>query len=431
VAEQRRRTQEARQREHEAVLLNEVVYLISHPELEEGLRAVAERLRDELHLSAIGVFALGTRGLPIGVAVAGDPEVARGLPPTPEADATVLQPGSGKRALHLGGPGRWVKVRPPRRNPTVPRKSVQPSWVHLTAGGSRVGTMALVRPREHYRFSANETRLLFSVASQLGLAIERARLRREATDAEVLRRADELKTALLNAVSHDLRTPLTAIVTSASSLRQKDVAWTAEERDGFARAIEQEALRLNRIVGNLLNLSRIEAGSLKPERGWYDLRTLIDEVLDRMRPTTANHRIVVSVPNDLPPVPVDYVEIDQVISNLVENAVKYTPAHTEISVAAYRTSSFVHVEVSDHGPGIPDAALPLLFTPFYRVETTSPERPHPGGTGLGLTVAKGLVEAHGGHIWAENRRGGGARFVFTLPLAMAEQRAPAALRREA
>lgn len=256
------------------------------------------------------------------------------------------------------------------------------------------------------------------MAAQLGLAIERARLRQEATDAEILRRTDELRRALLNAVSHDLRTPLASIVASAGSLEQDDVDWTDEERRDFAHAIVEEGQRLNRIVGNLLDLSRIEGGTLRPEKGWYDLSSLVDEVLGRLRPLTAAHRIKADVPQDLPAVLLDYVEIDQVLSNLLENAAKYAPADTEITLTLQRTNGEVRVSVEDHGPGIPQASLPHLFDPFYRVADGTPR---PAGLGLGLAVAKGLVEAHGGRVWAENRAGGGARFVFTLPVEQSSQ----------
>src|SRR5439155_19380160 len=175
-----------------------------------------------------------------------------------------------------------------------------------------------------------------------------------------------------------------------------------------------EARRLSRIVSNLLDLSRMESGTLHPERSWYDLAALIDDVVGRLRPLTQDHPVEVRVPEDLPPVALDYVEIDQVLSNLIENATKYTPAGSEIAIAVERHENEVWVEVGDRGPGIPVHALPRLFEAFYRVDGLGPL---PRGTGVGLAVVRGLVEAHGGRIWAENRPGGGARFLFTLPLA--------------
>ena len=245
---------------------------------------------------------------------------------------------------------------------------------------------------------------------------ERERLRQQATDAEVLRRADELKTALLGAVSHDLRTPLSSIIASAGSLQQRDVEWTASERDGFIADIEGEARRLERIVANLLDLSRMESGTLRPERGWYDLAALIDDVLGRLRTQTAGHRVHVDVPDDLPPVPVDYVEIDQVLSNLVENAAQHTPPGTNVWLGARATADELRVTVSDDGPGIAEDMRARLFDAFVR----GGDRRGTRGAGLGLAIARGLVEAHGGRITADARPGGGAIIAFTLPL-----RAPA------
>ncbi|HET9809980.1 MAG TPA: ATP-binding protein [Candidatus Limnocylindria bacterium] len=242
---------------------------------------------------------------------------------------------------------------------------------------------------------------------------ERDRLRERATEAEVHRQADELKTALLGAVSHDLRTPLASIIASAGSLRQPDVVWTDAEQEAFLSDIEGEARRLARIVANLLDLSRMESGTLRPERGWYDLAALVDDVLGRLRAATRDHPVHVRVSDDMPPVPLDYVEVDQVLSNLVENAVRHTPGGTEIWITVERGEADAVVTISDSGPGIPETELPRLFNPFVRAAR---RKGGPGGVGLGLAIARGLFEAHGGWITAENRVGGGATFRFTLPL---------------
>lgn len=242
---------------------------------------------------------------------------------------------------------------------------------------------------------------------------ERERLREAATETEVLRRADELKTALLGAVSHDLRSPLASIIASAASLRQPDVEWSAAERDGFLADIEQEAKRLARIVANLLDLSRMESGTLRPERGWYDVAALVDDVLGRLRPLTAAHPVAVRVPDDLPPVRLDYVEIDQVLSNLVENAVRHTRPGTRIWIDVGRDDTHVTFAVSDDGPGIPDDVRDRLFEPFVR--DGDRRRAH-RGAGLGLAVARALVVAHGGEIEARPRAGGGTVVRFALPI---------------
>jgi K+-sensing histidine kinase KdpD len=249
-------------------------------------------------------------------------------------------------------------------------------------------------------------------AETVHLYEERDRLREQATDAEVLRRTDELKTALLGAVSHDLRTPLASIIASAGSLRQRDVEWTDAERAAFLEDIETEARRLERIVANLLDLSRMESGTLRPERGWYDIAALVDDAVGRLRSQSAGHRLQVSVADDLPPVPLDYVEIDQVLSNLIENAIRHTPAGTNVWIAAAREGDELVVSVADDGPGIDPASRRRLFDPFVR----GGDRRGTPGAGLGLAIARGLVEAHGGHIEASERTGGGAFLRFTLPL---------------
>ncbi|HEY7063792.1 MAG TPA: ATP-binding protein [Chloroflexota bacterium] len=414
AAGQRRRAREAEQREHEAVVLYDVVRLVTEPELSQALSDVAERLRRELDLAAVAIQAAESSGPPVHVAV-GDDEALRIVRAARAEPARVLGQGRAPTGAARGAPGRWVRIISPtrRRSALEAGERARLHMVPLLVQERRIGALLLVRRPDAGAFGAADDRLLSAVAAQIGVAAERARLRREAMEAEILRRTDELKTALLNAVSHDLRTPLASIIASAGSLLQEDVAWTPDERREFAQAIEEEAQRLNRIVGNLLDLSRLEGGSLRPERAWYDLGALVDDVVGRLRPLTAGHGVVVSVPENLPPIYLDYVEIDQVLSNLIENAVKYTPPGAPIEITVRQDPGAVRVIVTDRGPGIPEAALPRLFDSFYRVDEGGPR---PQGQGVGLAVARGLIEAHGGRIWATNRAGGGATFTFTLPL---------------
>ncbi len=279
----------------------------------------------------------------------------------------------------------------------------------MRAPHGETGEVILAARRDSH-FGPAEVRLLESVSAQLWGAVDRARLRDEANEAEVLRRGDQVKSALLDAVSHDLRTPLASILASAGSLRQRDVEWDEEARRSFAEAIEQEAHRLDRIVGNLLDLSRLESGTLQPDRGWYEPTALINEVAARLRPLVAPHALALDLPDELPPVHLDYSEVDQVLSNLIENAAKYSPPESEIRVSAAVADGSLRVDVTDHGPGVARDAMPRLFEPFFRGA-----RAQRGGSGLGLAVARGLVEAHGGRIWAENRPEGGARFSFEIP----------------
>jgi two-component system sensor histidine kinase KdpD len=408
----RSRAREAERREKEAVVIYDVVRLMGLPDLQRSLTAVAERVRTELGLAVVAV-AVGTDGPVQAQADAGDGEAIALAHEQLRPPEMILGTGKAPTAASRGEPGRWIRIVPPT-GPAGPERVRRDRVrvVPVNIGDQRVGSIVLVRAVRAPQFGEPEDRLLSAVALQVGLSLERLRLQREATEAEVLRRTDELRTALINAVSHDLRTPLASIIASAGSLLQEDVSWTQEERQEFAAAIVSEAERLNRLVGNLLDLSRIEAGSIRPEKGWYDIGSLVNEVAGRLRRLAATHVLVLDVPDDLPPTHFDYVEIDQVITNLIENALKYTPPSTEIRVSVRLGQDAVQMEVADNGPGIPAAALPNLFKPFFRAGG----RPGPGGSGLGLAVAKGLIEAHGGRIWAENRAEGGARFVFTLPL---------------
>jgi two-component system, OmpR family, sensor histidine kinase KdpD len=412
AARQRDRAREAQQREREAVVLYDVVRLLGEAELEDALGAVAERLRTELQLASVAFELWRPSGEAVRIG-AGD----LGSLPYQQAGPVdrVLQGGRAPAPDAHAAPGRWVRIVPPGRSvrsePPGPREGV--AMVPIRVGERRVGAVLLVRPLGRGTFDPSNDRLLSAAAAQIGLAVERDRLRKEATEAEILRRTDQLRAALLNAVSHDLRTPLAAIMASAGSLRQEDVVWSDEERQGFAQAIEEEAEHLNRLVGNLLDLSRIQGGSLRPEMSWHDLGALVRDVLERLRQVTARHTLETSIPDDLPPVWLDPVEIGEVVYNLVENAAKYSPAESELRVEVVQDPSSVRVEVLDRGPGIPAAALPRLFDPFYRVIDG---QPRPKGLGLGLAVVKGLVEAHGGQVVAENRAGGGARFAFSLPL---------------
>ncbi|MBE3560332.1 MAG: hypothetical protein IMW89_14070, partial [Ktedonobacteraceae bacterium] len=272
--------------------------------------------------------------------------------------------------------------------------------------------------RNHENGNHADPQVIFfrTFLDQAAAVIERARLHRENLQVELLRRTDALRSALLSSVSHDLRTPLSSIKAAASSLLQNDVQWTEEERRSFAMTIEREANRLNRLVGNLLDMSRIEGGALKPEKEWYPLDELIHDVLERMQSQIQGRTVRTMIPEDLPPVKLDYLQMDQVMTNLVENALRYTPAGSPVDITVAVIDRQVLVSVADRGPGIPPGDLERIFDKFYRVMGTKNRGTSTMGTGLGLAVCRGLVEAHGGHIWAENRPQGGAVFKFTLPL---------------
>jgi two-component system sensor histidine kinase KdpD len=408
AARQRLRAIEAEERERETALLYDLAGLLAKVDLEEGLRAVATRLREEMDLAALGVVYKDPAAMQPVVIEVGEPDAFPAIRAAAIAPSRLLMEGSAPTATERGGAGRWIRTVPAKRA-ALALGDFRPEVVPLRAGSERAGSLVVVRRNEES--DERGLRLLPAVAAQIGTAVQLERLRGEATETEALRRTDELKSALLNAVSHDLRSPLAAIIASAGSLQQTDVSWTEDERAGFAEGIENEARRLNRLVGNLLDLSRIESGTLKPDLGWYDIGSLVEEIAGRLKPALAGHELALEVPDDLPPVPLDYIEIDEVLSNLIENAVKYTPPGTLIELSVREKAAEVVISVADRGPGIPDAAMIHLFEPFYRVPGTLVR-----GNGLGLAVARGLVEAHGGRIWAENRENGGMTITLTLPV---------------
>ncbi|HEY6539524.1 MAG TPA: ATP-binding protein, partial [Ktedonobacteraceae bacterium] len=180
-----------------------------------------------------------------------------------------------------------------------------------------------------------------------------------------------------------------------------------------------EADRLNRLVANLLDMSRIEAGVLKPEKEWYPLDELIHDVLGRMQPMLQGREVHTDIPDDLPPIELDYLQIDQVLTNLLENATRHTPPGSPIDMSVKVCDDSIMVSVADRGPGVPSADAERIFDKFYRV-LNSEKAARTTGSGLGLAVSRGLIEAHGGRIWVENRPGDGAIFQFTLPLRKAE-----------
>ena len=258
--------------------------------------------------------------------------------------------------------------------------------------------------------SSNERMLFQTFASQSAIALDRALLAKAESRAQVLEESDRLKSAILSSVSHEFRTPLSTIKAAASSLRSKDVDWNSRARSELIAAIDEEADHLNMLIGNLLDMSRIESGVLKPNREWNILSEIVGSVLDRMRHTADEHRFEIDIPENLPLLPVDYVQMEQVFTNLVSNSLKYAPAHSVIHISAHVADNLIHIQVSNQGPKVPQEDLERIFDKFYRV--TAADRVT--GTGLGLSICKGIVEAHGGNIWAENLSDGLA-FNFTLP----------------
>jgi len=252
---------------------------------------------------------------------------------------------------------------------------------------------------------------LETFCGQVALALERAQLAAEAQQAQVRVETESMRSALLSSVSHDLRTPLASITGTASSLLEGDATFDPATRRMLLETLSEEAERLSRLVRNLLDMARLQSGALRVSKEWHPLEEVIGAALGRMERPLRGRPVVTRVPEDLPLVPIDDVLIEQVLINLLENAVKYTPCGSEIELTAHVSEGGVMVGVADRGAGIPPGDETRLFEKFYRGRSTTSH-----GAGLGLAICRGIVEAHGGRIWAENRSGGGASFQFTIPV---------------
>jgi two-component system, OmpR family, sensor histidine kinase KdpD len=284
--------------------------------------------------------------------------------------------------------------------------------VPITAGGEMIGSLWATRSRGAPFAGRSHSRLMAAAGDQLGQSLVRDRLAAEATAVEVARQGDALKSALLDSVSHDLRTPLAAIRAAAGNLMDPAVEMAPHEAQAVAASIDREAERLNRLVRNMLDLGRIEGGALHPSLELYDLADLVEPVVERMRPTLAASQLEVELPADLPAVQVDAIFVDQILTNLLENAARYAAGKT-IRVSARAVGDEVWLIVGDAGPGVPATVLPHVFERFYRAPRRRGSYSE-GGSGIGLAVVKGLAEAMGGSVMARPSPMGGLEVIVRL-----------------
>jgi two-component system sensor histidine kinase KdpD len=290
--------------------------------------------------------------------------------------------------------------------------------LYLPLNGSQrtVGVLG-VRAQERRRLlNPDQVHLLETFASQTALAIERAGLAEEAEQATVAAETERLRAALLSSVSHDLRTPL-AIITGALSSLAEENGQSLSARQELARSACDEAQRLNRLLANLLEMTRLEAGALQVRKEWQTIEEVVGAAVERLSQSDAtalaSHPLSIKLADDLPLVPLDSILVEQVVVNLLDNALKHTPEGTPIELRATHNNTSVTVEIADRGPGLAPGEETRVFDKFYRGGADSAR----GNVGLGLAICKGMIEAQGGSIEARNRDGGGVSFRFTLPLA--------------
>jgi two-component system sensor histidine kinase KdpD len=294
---------------------------------------------------------------------------------------------------------------------TATLPGVKALYLPLTASRGTLGVLGVCPADPHALETPEQLHQLETFANQTALALERAQLADEAQRAEIRAETERMRSSLLSSVSHDLRTPLASITGAASSLLETRAALDTPTSRELLETIQEESERLSRLVNNLLQMTRVESGALQLHRDWLPLEEIVGAALERLKRRLGDRPVSTRLPEDLPLVPVDDVLIEQVLINLLENALKYTPSGSPIEVAAWASEEGVTVEVADRGPGLGPGEEARVFEKFYRGRRTSG-----GGAGLGLAICRGFIESHGGRIWAENRAGGGAAFRFTLPV---------------
>lgn len=425
AAMQRSRAESALRNAGEARALHAVTSaLLVAPQTDESLGRVAAALLEATDMDHVGIGLGPTMTQERIAARAGQPPPA-GIPSLrhvlQRADAGTAPAWI---ALHAGASTGGIAA--PYRTHVPYGHGPDVYLVPLEAGRRTLGSIWATRSPGSAPPGETETRLLATAAQQVVQALERDRFAEEATSAEVARRSESLKTALLDSVSHDLRTPLASIRAAAGSLMDDDLTWSPDELHATAGAIDREADRLNRLVTNLLDMSRIEAGALHVEVEACSLDGLVAEALEVRRGLLPeDRRLHVDIPGDLPPVHVDPVLFHQVLANVLDNAARHasTPGGVWIGAEYRPDGDRIWVTVDDDGQGVPDEALSHLFDKFYRVPRRGEGSRH--GTGTGLAVVRGLVEAMGGCVAARPSGRGGLSILLGLPAAAASGAATA------
>ncbi len=284
-------------------------------------------------------------------------------------------------------------------------------YLPLIASGGVIGVIGILPKSAQDGFEPEQFHYLEAFANQTAIAIERSFLGEAAQRALLKAETESLRNTLLSSISHDLRTPLSAITGAATTLLQRDVMLDTDSRLDLVKTIQEEADHLNRIIKNVLDMTRLESGAIQVNKEWQSLEEIVGVVLNRLGDRLNDHPVTVNLPGNLPLIPFDGLLIEQVLMNLFDNAIKYAPTGTPLELSASESFYTVTVALADRGPGISPGDEERIFEKFVRGRGTA------GGVGLGLAICRTIINAHGGKIWAENREGGGAVFRFTLSAA--------------
>jgi len=285
-------------------------------------------------------------------------------------------------------------------------------YLPLKTEGEVLGVLGTELSQQEKYLLPEQRNLLEALAGLAALAIGRLKFAGEAQKIRNLEESERLSSTLYNSISHDLRTPLSSIIGAVTSLLDGDGIYTPDQHRSLLQNIKHGALRMNRLVSNLLDMARLESGLIKLHREWYDIQDIIGVVLRQYEGILDQRPLNINIPPDLPLLEADSALIEQVFANILDNAVKYSPPNSEISITVDKKDDEMQITVADKGKGLPPEHEDKVFDKFYRMHSPG----YVSGTGLGLSICKGIIEAHGGRIWAKNRPGGGELFIFTLPL---------------
>ncbi len=339
---------------------------------------------------------------------------------------TVLQQAAGSLAETIGLATCSIEVAPgeglePVRAawPATHPEPWEPAIVVSVGSGARtLGTITATLPAGEQELTDGGRRLLESFAGQIALVLDRARTEAEVRAVRLDAEASRSRAALFSSVTHDLRTPLASIKASVTGLIESGGAMDTAQRDDLLRTILEEADRLNRLVGNLLDLARLRAGALTPSLEQTGVEDVVEAVIARLRPLLAPFQVRMVIRPNLPEATIDSLQIDQVFTNVLENAARFSPPGSEIRVTVASYQGAIEATVADRGPGIAEPDRERAFEPFFSKDAGSGR----GGTGLGLAIARAIVHAHGGRMWIEGVPGGGAAVRIRLPTSPAHPR---------
>jgi two-component system sensor histidine kinase KdpD len=409
---------EARRRQAETeVALRLSRSMSGQPEPERALEALCQEVVGSFAAPGAAVLTRAGHGWEVLAAAGTD---LAGRPPDPDERAAAERAAASGGLEGFGATGlgraRARRIVVPRGRESAFNLARSVAFVPLKLADRVLGVLRVDGPIGDSPFRAEPESLLTAVAAEAAQAVQRAELARQAAHAQALREADEMKTALMASISHDLKTPLASIKAAVASVLNKEVAWSDEDIDAFHRTIDSQADRLDRVISDILDLNRIEAGALTPEQAPVPAAALLERAREVTAIETEGRQVTVEAPAALRVV-ADESLITQALVNLIENAAKYSRPGGAIHLRAERDGAQVAFSVEDEGPGIAPQDLPYVFERFYRAEEHSRRIK---GSGLGLTIVKGFVELCGGKVSvASSPRG--TRFMIRLPLAADER----------